>query len=175
MMTTWPVPRVLVAGIALVLVLGASGEGCEEGPSGFSASRSECPDPTEVVFGSVGFVRIATPLARGELAEDVETAREIAQAVADFEDSSCGRAKRGVGYRVTVRTDGPAIVVRVMARGGGRENYYRVSVDNKGAVDKDGEYSRDPAATHHHITDFAIDEILELIEKIKTKSRERGQ
>lgn len=162
----WLAGRALVAGIALALVIGASGDGCEEDDTGFSSARSECPNPVEVVFGSAGF---DTALARGELADDMESARRIAQAVAEFEEGTCKAARSGRGYRVTLPLGGGGrtILVRVMARGGGRENYYRVSYE-KGAVDKDGRPAG-PAESHHKITDFAIDEILEIIDKIRKR------
>lgn len=165
-MGRWLAGRVLVAGTALALVVGASGEGCEESGAGFSSAKSDCPNPVEVVFGSTGDAAV---LARGELAEDMESARQIAQAVAEFEDAACTAAKSGKGYKVTVPLGegGRIILVRVMARGGGRENYYRVSFE-KGAVDKDGRPAS-PRNSHHNITDFAIDEILEIIDKIRKR------
>lgn len=163
----WLAGRALVAGIALALVIGASGDGCEEDDTGFSSARSECPNPVEVVFGSAGF---DTALARGELADDMESARRIAQAVAEFEDGTCKAARSGKGYRVTLPLGdgGRTILVRVMARGGGEQNYYRVIIPEKGAVDKDGRPTG-RRNSHHKITDFAIDEILEIIDKIRKR------
>lgn len=171
-MTDWlsKCRMVLMTGVAIVLVAAASGEGCEGG-----SSAATCPEPDNgAAAAGLTAVTRATVLA-SDLEEDLERARDIAQDVSDTTDGTCTWAKKQKGYKVTVpRTTGEddqrIILVRVMARGGGRENYYRVVIPEKGAVDEDGEPKDDPEATHHEISDDAVDEILDLIDKIRERT-----
>lgn len=55
-----------------------------------------------------------------------------------------------------------------------RQNYYRVNIPGKGAVDRDGRITDRPERTHHPLTGLSfsdVSDILDIIEKI----RERGQ
>jgi RHS repeat-associated protein len=62
---------------------------------------------------------------------------------------------RGSGWRVTLQgatATGNDIVARIMTSGGQRlEPYYRVAVQNVGALTSNGQISTDPALTHHVI------------------------
>lgn len=162
---------ILVTGVVVVVVAAASGEGC-----GGGSSAATCPevDNGAAAAGLTDRAQAAA-LARADLEEDLERARDIAQDVADATDGTCTWAKRQKGYKATVpRTtdedDERIILVRVMARGGSRENYYRVVIPEQGAVDEDGEPKDDPEATHHDITDDAVEEILDLIDKIRERT-----
>ncbi|MQA85619.1 MAG: hypothetical protein GEV03_13570 [Streptosporangiales bacterium] len=163
------VRTVLVAGVAAILVAAASGGGC-----GGGSSAGTCPEVENgaAALGLADGTRAAVLAA--DFSEDMERARDIAQDVADASDGTCKLAATGKGYRVRVpmtddEDDERIILVRVMARGGGRENYYRVSFPPKGAVDEDGEYSSDEGATHHEISDDAVSEILDHIDKIRDR------
>ena len=67
------------------------------------------------------------------------------------------------GYSITVPSGSRGIVVRVMEEGGGRTNYYRVSVPGKEAFTVDGVASVDRALTHIDIGSSSLDEILRII------------
>ncbi|MCM8711739.1 RHS repeat-associated core domain-containing protein [Clostridium sp. SYSU_GA19001] len=51
------------------------------------------------------------------------------------------------------------ITLRIMNSGGGRTNYWRLSIGNKGTVDKLGNFSNDRALTHIDITKNSFNEI----------------
>lgn len=161
--------RVLGAGVALVLVLGASEKGCSGGSGG---SDSDCPKIEAA--GAASLAAAAVSLPAGDLDEDLKRARKIAQEVAEETDGdTCTLTQNKEGYRVTIpfKRRHP-IEVRVMARGGGRENYYRVSVVGKSAVDSDGKYSRKDEETHRDLPDDdddAVDEIVDLVHKTKER------
>lgn len=93
------------------------------------------------------------------------TPRSVAEGVA--------RATRGDvspnkgGYTVTVPHGSRGIVIRVMEHGGGRTNYYRVSVPGKAAYSVIGEVSTDAALTHIDITVGAFEDILSIVARIK--------
>jgi RHS repeat-associated protein len=67
------------------------------------------------------------------------------------------------GYSVTVPNGGRGIVVRVMESGGGRTNYYRVSIPGKEAFTVEGAASVDRALTHIDISANSLEEILQII------------
>ena len=67
------------------------------------------------------------------------------------------------GYSITVPNGSRGIVVRVMEEGGGRTNYYRVSVPGKEAFTVEGVASVDRALTHIDISSSSLDEILRII------------
>jgi hypothetical protein len=54
-------------------------------------------------------------------------------------------------------------MVRIMEEGGGRTNYYRVSVPGKQAFTVSGEVSTDPALTHIPIGSTSLQDILRTI------------
>lgn len=166
-MQWWSATRVLVVGVALALVVAASGEGCEEGGGG--SSEVNCPGLGEML--SVA----AVALPESELARDLEYAQEVAERVARAENGTCARAANGLGYRVTIHyTRAHEIRVRVMARSRAQRNYYRVSIEGKGAVDRDGRITRDPAATHHRLSGFSLSDVNDILDLIG-KTRERNK
>lgn len=160
----WSATRVLVAGGALALVVAASGEGCEEGGSR-SSEEVDCPGVGEMLSVAAAW------LPQEELAEDLEYAKQVAERVANARDGTCERSTRGLGYKITIRhTRAHDIHVRVMARGGGRQNYYRVIVTDTGAAERDGRITNNPATTHHPLSGFSfsdVNDILDIIDKIK--------
>jgi len=74
------------------------------------------------------------------------------------------------GYTVTIPHGSRGITVRIMERGGGRTNYYRVSVPGKEAYTVGGEVSTEAALTHIDIGASSLDDILSVINRIQ-----RGQ
>jgi hypothetical protein len=54
-----------------------------------------------------------------------------------------------------------------MDEGGGRTNYYRVSVPGKASYATDGTSSTDPALTHSDIRGSSLSDLLRLINKIQ--------
>ena len=70
------------------------------------------------------------------------------------------------GYKIEIPHKDRRVVVRVMEQGGGRENYYRVSIDGKEAFTKLGEASTDRALTHIDIGKSSCEDILSLVESI---------
>lgn len=161
--------RVLGAGAALVLLLGASGEGC-----GGSSGGDEATCPRAEAAAAAVAARAEVSLPYGDEAEDLERAHDIAQRVADATDGKeCVLTENEGGYKVTIPfKKGRPILVRVMARSRERENYYRVSVANKSSVDSDGKYSDKPEDTHHELPDDdddAVDEIVDLVHKTEER------
>jgi hypothetical protein len=71
------------------------------------------------------------------------------------------------GFTVTVPHAGRGIIIRVMEHGGGRSNYYRVSVPGMAAYGRTGEATTDAALSHIEITEQALDEVLSIVAKIK--------
>jgi len=57
------------------------------------------------------------------------------------------------------------ITLRIMNSGGGRTNYWRLSIGNKGTVDNLENYSNDRALTHIDITKNSFNEICRIIDK----------
>lgn len=161
--------RMVAMGIALALVVAASAQGCEEGGGG--SSEVDCPGIGEML----SVASVANRLPRSELADDLEYAKYVAERVAMAEDGTCERAAKGWGYKITVTyTKARPILVRVMARGGGRQNYYRVNVDGKGAAERDGRITNNPATTHHPLSGFSftdVSDILDIIDKIRERRK----
>jgi len=69
----------------------------------------------------------------------------------------------GTGYSVTIPQGSRGVVVRVMESGGGRTNYYRVSVPGKQAYTVDGVASADRVLTHIDIAASSLDDILRIV------------
>jgi hypothetical protein len=85
--------------------------------------------------------------------DPAKTVSDIAQQVADNTGGILDPAK-GNGWKVTLQgaAEGNNIVARIMVSGGGRlEPYYRVAVQNVGAVTSNGQFSSDQQLTHHLI------------------------
>lgn len=55
--------------------------------------------------------------------------------------------------------------IRIMNSGGGRTSYYRVSMQDVGALDQAGIGSSDRALTHLDITDSSFEEIKKIMEE----------
>jgi hypothetical protein len=106
-------------------------------------------------------------LATGVAAETgSELAAPTARALgSDLADAAGGTLKElKSGYSVTIPSGSRGIVVRVMEEGGGRSNYYRVSIPGKQAFTVGGEASTDPALTHIPISGTSLQDILSIIE-----------
>jgi hypothetical protein len=71
------------------------------------------------------------------------------------------------GYTVNVPNGSRGISVRIMDEGGGRTNYYRVSVPGKETYTVDGVTSTDPALTHIDIRGSSLNDLLGIINKIQ--------
>jgi hypothetical protein len=71
------------------------------------------------------------------------------------------------GFTITLPHGSRGITVRVMEEGGGRTNYFRVSVPGKAAYSVTGEASTDAALTHIDINEGAIEVILFIVARIK--------
>ena len=103
-----------------------------------------------------------------ELAEEeaatVPTAESLATDVADATGGTLKVLKSG--YSVTIPYGNREIVVRAMETGGGRTNYYRISVAGLKTFTRTGEVSRDLALTHIPITGTSLQDILNVIAKI---------
>jgi hypothetical protein len=95
----------------------------------------------------------------GELA--APTASGLASDLADATGGALKELKSG--YSVTVPSGSRGIVVRVMEEGGGRTNYYRVSIPGKQAFTVGGDASTDPALTHIPISGTSLQDILSII------------
>lgn len=76
------------------------------------------------------------------------------------------KANKG-GYTVQVPYGNRGITVRVMEQGGGRTNYYRVSVPGKETYTVTGEASTDAALTHMDIGGSSLNDILSIIARIQ--------
>ena len=64
---------------------------------------------------------------------------------------------------MTVPQGSRGVMVRIMEEGGGRTNYYRVSVPGKQAFTVSGEVSTDPALTRIPIGSASLQDILRTI------------
>jgi len=71
------------------------------------------------------------------------------------------------GYTVGIDYGSRGIVVRLMKEGGGRTNYYRVSVPGKAAYTVMGDVSTDPARTHIPIEESSLKDITGIVKRIK--------
>jgi hypothetical protein len=102
--------------------------------------------------------------AAGDAAAEVPTAESLATAVADETGGALKVLKSG--YSVTIPSGNREIVVRVMEEGGGRTNYYRVSIAGKEALTQGGKASSDKALTHIPIRGNSLNDILDILAKI---------
>ena len=83
-------------------------------------------------------------------------------------EAAGGTVKPGkAGYVVTIPYRNRGIVVRVMAEGGGRTNYYRISIPGLRAFTITGEASEDRNLTHIPISETSLQDILDLVRRIK--------
>jgi hypothetical protein len=67
---------------------------------------------------------------------------------------------------ITIPQGNRSIVIRIMEEGGGRTDYYRVSVAGKEALTVTGEASVDRALTHIPISESSFDDILRLVNQL---------
>ncbi|NOY55276.1 MAG: hypothetical protein GXP34_04735 [Actinobacteria bacterium] len=107
----------------------------------------------DVSANSVATNALLTP---GRLADDV------AEAVGGVAKP----ATSGTGQVITIPQGNRQIVIRIMEEGGGRTNYYRVSVAGKEALTVMGEASVDRALTHIPIGESSLDDILRLVNQL---------
>jgi hypothetical protein len=122
-------------------------------PSGETAGHVGClrPETAQLVSGSCVATEAASVPGAAQLADEVAGA-------------TGGTVKQlSNGYSITVPSGSRGIVVRVMEEGGGRTNYYRVSISGKEAFTVDGVASVDRALTHIDIGSSSLDEILRII------------
>ena len=74
------------------------------------------------------------------------------------------------GFKVAIPQGNRNIVIRVMNQGGGRSNYYRVSIEGKEAFTKTGEVSTDRALTHIDIEPSSHEDIMNIIQRIRKEN-----
>lgn len=98
-------------------------------------------------------------------AEGVSLARSLAS---DVSQATGGNLQElAQGFSVTVPHGARGILVRIMEQGGGRTNYYRVVIPGKQAFTVTGDVSTDAALTHISIADTSLQDILNIIARIK--------
>lgn len=175
------VSRILVVVIALFCCVGtlafsstthASARGCSYDQPTILRVQSKLPvagalrrlgcavAPISKTSGIVGHFDPVARLVATEAAS-VPGAGQLADEVAGATGGTVKELSNG--YSVTVPNGSRGIVVRVMEEGGGRTNYYRVSVPGKEAFTVDGIASVDRALTHIGISNSSLDEILRII------------
>jgi hypothetical protein len=71
------------------------------------------------------------------------------------------------GYTVRIAEGSRGIVIRIMESGGGRTNYYRVSIPGKEAFTISGEVSTNRALTHIPIDTDTLNDVLRIVEGIR--------
>jgi RHS repeat-associated protein len=112
----------------------------------------------QVLPGAFGAGGIAAG-AGGELV--APSASGLASDLADASGGTLTDLKSG--YSVTIPSGSRGIVVRVMEEGGGRTNYWRISIPGKQAFTVGGEASTDAALTHIPISGTSLQDILSII------------
>jgi RHS repeat-associated protein len=97
-----------------------------------------------------------------------ETSTPSPRALATRVASSTGGAVKELeaGYHVAIPYGRRGIAIRIMEEGGGRANYYRVSIPGKQAFTIAGEASRDRALTHIPITPTSFEDIMHIVRGI---------
>jgi hypothetical protein len=91
---------------------------------------------------------------------------QLADDVAEAVGGVAKPATRGTGQVITIPQGNRQIVIRIMEEGGGRTNYYRVSVAGKEGLTVGGEASVDRALTHIPIGESSLDDILRLVSQL---------
>ncbi len=121
------------------------------------ASRTESAQ--EVRGGASGTlaVSLAELLAPRGLPAPSQLAQEVAEATGGTIKQLPG------GFTVNIPHGPRGIVVRVMEEGGGRTNYFRVSIPGKEAFTITGQASVDRALTHIAISQSSLDDILRIV------------
>lgn len=119
-----------------------------------------------VALGEAGkFLRLLRAGAAAEAGTAVLRPGSLADEVANATGGVL-KTNKG-GYTVEVPYGNRGITVRVMEQGGGRTNYYRVSVPGKATYTVTGEASTDAALTHIDIGASSLDDILSIIARIQ--------
>ena len=104
---------------------------------------------------------LVTLYARGGIfAQKLNSA--IARVISKITGASIANAA-GNGWTLNLRK----ITLRIMSSGGGRTNYFRISILNKGALTLAGKFSSDRALTHIPITLQNIVKVISLIFKYR--------
>jgi RHS repeat-associated protein len=106
--------------------------------------------------------------AAAEAAEEGVSASSLASDVADATGGTLNELDNG--YSVTIPSGSRGIVVRVMESGGGRVNYWRISIPGKETFTVTGNVSTDPALTHIPIGSTSLQDILSVIARIQSRS-----
>lgn len=96
----------------------------------------------------------------GKFAKALNTA--LAKLIAKLVKGSLSSAS-GNGWKIKVGK----VLLRIMSSGGGRTNYFRITLEGKGAMTLSGVLSSDQAQTHINITIKNIIKIIKLILKFK--------
>jgi hypothetical protein len=124
----------------------------------------------DIAFAVTG-VSAGAKAAAGRLSGAAEAGSAILRpsSLAAEVANATGGAVRGTkgGYVITIPNGSRGITVRVMEEGGGRSNYYRVSVPGKETYTATGQVSTDPALTHIDIASNSLDDILSIIDRIQ--------
>lgn len=91
---------------------------------------------------------------------------QLADDVAEAVGGVAKPATSGTRQVITIPQGNRQIVIRIMEEGGGRSNYYRVSVAGKEALTVTGEASVDRALTLIPIGESSLDDILRLVNRL---------
>jgi hypothetical protein len=133
-------------------------DGSEASPAQLSDVREGSASPSAAAQGAAS---THSPAFVATEAASVPGAAQLADEVAGATGGTVKQLSNG--YSITVPSGSRGIVVRVMEEGGGRTNYYRVSISGKEAFTVDGVASVDRALTHIDIGSSSLDEILRII------------
>ena len=99
--------------------------------------------------------------------EGAHSAASLGQRVAA---ATCGSLNRsGRGYTVTIPHGSREIVVRLMEEGGGRKNFYRVSVAGKETYTVEGTPSTDRSLMHIPVAESSFNDIMRIVGKIQSQ------
>ncbi len=131
------------------------------GPLGLGGAAVRGARFVQALFRTGGSLSIATAAAR------MPSQFALAARVAESTGGSLSLTE-GAGFAVKIPHGSRNIVLRVMAEGGGRQNYWRLSVSGKGAFTREGLTSSDKALTHIDVTRESFDDILRVIQQIRS-------
>jgi hypothetical protein len=133
---------------------------------GIDVAATEMPDEASIAATASGVVAgaavfVAADTAAGAIPSTGSLADDLADAT-----GGAVKANEG-GYTVNVPNGSRGITVRIMDEGGGRTNYYRVSVPGKETYTIDGTASTDPALTDIDIRGSSLTDLLTAINRIQ--------
>ena len=113
--------------------------------------------------------RIAFPALRQAVgrSSSITNPRSLADNVAEALGGTIKQTSNGKGFTVMVPNGTKQIAIRIMKEGGGRTNYYRISVPGKEAFTRGGKVSTDRALTHIDISRSSFNEIVSVVNKLK--------